>query len=332
MTVTGESGCDGAEYPARVRIVIFTDYDNTATLVEATLAEVERRPRSQVVAVYTTAARLLKARRRLTSWRRRVSARLRGRPVRSSRRMAEVCARYGVPLLLVPGGDPNSPDFIEDMRARFDPDTALSYWSTTIFRAGWIEAFTDAVNFHDGLIPDHRGVAATTMEVYEGLERGGFTFHRIDEGIDTGNVLVEGTIPIAGVPMLDIIEAKLVAGGARVGEVLDRLEAGDPGRSQEGEGSYTSARQISELSTVVDAAQIDRGELERRIAALGAVMLPLPGGAAVVTRLARRRGLGWPRVRLADGPVTVSRISQLPAVPWIIGRTIRGWLPSKPGR
>lgn len=247
--------------------------------------------------------------------------------MRSARRVAETCRKWGVPLLVVPDGDPNSPDFIAEMKARWDPDIALSYWSLSIFRDPWIDAFAQAVNFHDGLIPDHRGVAATTMEVYEGLENGGFTFHHIDRGIDTGNILVEGTVPIAGRDMMEIVEAKLLAAGERIGEVLDLIEAGDPGREQSGGGSYLSMKQYRAMSRVDDPASIDRRELERRIAAFGAVSLPLPGGPAGVTGLARRRGLGWPRLELADGSVTVSRIGSGPAAVYLAWRMIRRWLP-----
>jgi methionyl-tRNA formyltransferase len=244
--------------------------------------------------------------------------------------MAEVCRRWGVPLLVVPDGDPNSPEFISDMRSRWDPDVALSYWSLTIFRDAWIGAFTHSVNFHDGLIPDHRGVGATTMEVYEGLETGGFTFHHIDTGIDTGNILIEGTVPIAGRQMEEIIEAKLTAAGSRIGEVLDLIEAGAAGREQGTGGSYLSMKQYQAMSDVADPTTIDRHELERRIAAFGAVTMPLPGGPGGVTGLARGRGLGWPGLTLADGPVTVNRIGGTPAVLHLVWRTVRSRLRSVP--
>ena len=237
--------------------------------------------------------------------------------------MAETCRRWGVPLLVVPDGDPNSPEFISALKSRWDPDVALSYWSLTIFREPWIAAFDHAVNFHDGRIPDHRGVGATTMEVYEGLETGVFTFHHIDRGIDTGNILVEGAVPIAGYDMEEIIEAKLVAAGKRIGEVLDLIEAGDPGREQGSGGSYLSMQRYGAMSRVDDPAAVDRHELERRIAAFGAVTVPLPGGPGSITGLARGRGLGWPRLNLADGTVTVNRIGGTPAVLHLVWRTVR---------
>ena len=110
-----------------MRIVIFTDYDNTATLVEATLTEVERRPDSEIVAVYTSASRLLRPRRLLGSLRRMLGAIARGRRPSRSGRISELCRRWGVPLLLVPDGDPNAPAFIDEMRKRWHPDMAFSY-------------------------------------------------------------------------------------------------------------------------------------------------------------------------------------------------------------
>ena len=211
-------------------------------MVEATLAEVERRPDAEVVAVFTSVPGLLRPRSRVRSIRRVIGALLRRRPLGRSGRIGEVCRKFDIPLLLVDHGDPNRPEFLADLAERFGPDVALSYWSMTIFGSEWLDTFDTAVNFHDGHIPDHRGVGATTVEVYEGLAEGGYTFHHIDRGIDTGNVLVAGSVPITGVEMMDIIEAKLVTAGSRVGEVLDKIDSGDPGRQQQGAGSYTSAR------------------------------------------------------------------------------------------
>ena len=310
-------------YGEGVRIVIFTDYDSSASLVDATLTEVRRRPGIEVVAVYTSASRLLRTRRPLTLLRRVLGAVARGRRSRRSGHVFELCRRERVPLLLVPAGDPNAPDFIADVRSRWCPDVALSYWSRSIFGSGWLDAFDHAVNFHDGTIPDHRGLGATMMERYEGLDTGGFTFHRIDCGIDTGNVLVEGTVPTTGLAMVDIIEAKMAAAGRRVGEVLDLIDADDPGRAPEGEGTYTSAVMLRRLMTVDDPAHVDRAELRRRIVAFGSVVMSLPGGSAPVTGVARRSGVRWPRVHTADGPVTVSRIDGFPAAGYLVGRAIR---------
>jgi methionyl-tRNA formyltransferase len=307
-----------------VRIVIFTDYDNTATLIEATLTEVAKRPGSEVVAVYTSTSRLVRPRRVLSSSRRMLEAVARGQRPRRSGRVSTLCRRWGVPLLMVPDGDPNAPAFLDDVRSRWHPDLALSYWSTVIFGTDWLDAFDHAVNFHDGRIPDHRGLGATMMELYDGLESGGFTFHHIDSGIDTGNGLVDGTVPSSGLALMELVEAKLVAAGRRVGDLLDLVEAGDPGREQEDGGSYTSANMLDELTTIDDPAALCRAELQLRIDAFGSVVLPLPGGPGPVTRLARRRGLGWPRVQMADGSVTVSRVAWLPAAGYLIGRAIRG--------
>ena len=63
------------------------------------------------------------------------------------------------------------------------------------------------------------------MDVHEGLDVGGFKFHHSDRGIDTGNILVQATIPISGRVMMDIIELELVGGGQRIGVVTAVVRA-----------------------------------------------------------------------------------------------------------
>lgn len=53
------------------------------------------------------------------------------------------------------------------------------------------------INYHNSLLPRHRGMNAEAWAIFEGDARAGFSWHRIDSGLDTGDVLYQESFPIA---------------------------------------------------------------------------------------------------------------------------------------
>jgi len=98
-----------------------------------------------------------------------------------------------------------------------------------------------AVNGHPSLLPDYRGPNPVAWMIRNGEPAIGFTLHRMDVDLDTGPILAQAPVPLDDEHSWDELEPKLVP---VVGEVLDRalsrVEAGDPGDVQQGEGSYYS--------------------------------------------------------------------------------------------
>ncbi|MEZ5003635.1 MAG: amino acid adenylation domain-containing protein [Chitinophagales bacterium] len=56
-----------------------------------------------------------------------------------------------------------------------------------------------AINYHDALLPEHAGMHAGFWALYQQEKQHGITWHLIDEGIDTGDILVQKQIPISNV-------------------------------------------------------------------------------------------------------------------------------------
>lgn len=46
------------------------------------------------------------------------------------------------------------------------------------------------INYHGELLPEYPGALSVVWPIYFGLTRSGFTIHRIDRGIDTGDILM----------------------------------------------------------------------------------------------------------------------------------------------
>ena len=54
-----------------------------------------------------------------------------------------------------------------------------------------------AINVHTSLLPKFRGASPIQNALLQGEQETGVTIMRMDEGMDTGDILVQGTIPIA---------------------------------------------------------------------------------------------------------------------------------------
>lgn len=54
----------------------------------------------------------------------------------------------------------------------------------------------DIINYHNSLLPRHRGVHAEAWAIYDGDSTTGITWHLVDSGIDTGNILGQAEILI----------------------------------------------------------------------------------------------------------------------------------------
>ena len=53
------------------------------------------------------------------------------------------------------------------------------------------------INYHNSLLPRHRGMHAEAWAIYDNDEETGITWHMVDSGIDTGDVIIQRKIPIA---------------------------------------------------------------------------------------------------------------------------------------
>lgn len=96
-----------------------------------------------------------------------------------------------------------------------------------------------SVNGHPSLLPRYRGPNPVAWAIRNGETEIGFTIHRMDAGLDTGNILAQASVPLDDEHSWDELEPKLVTSiGELLPVALARVKQGDPGDPQLGEGSY----------------------------------------------------------------------------------------------
>ena len=97
-----------------------------------------------------------------------------------------------------------------------------------------------AINFHDGPLPRHAGLHATTWAILAGETSHGVTWHQIDETIDTGAILAQEHFDILpGDTVFSLNGRCYEAGASSFAALLDGLVSGRvEARPQRGERLY----------------------------------------------------------------------------------------------
>ncbi|WP_367732419.1 methionyl-tRNA formyltransferase [Balneola sp. MJW-20] len=90
----------------------------------------------------------------------------------------------------------NSEEFIEKAKS-YDPDLFVSMSFNQIFRERIINLpKNDTINCHAGKLPFYRGRNVLNWALINDEEEFGITVHFVDEGIDTGDIILQKTFPI----------------------------------------------------------------------------------------------------------------------------------------
>jgi methionyl-tRNA formyltransferase len=221
-------------------------------------------------------------------------------------------------VIVPPLRDVNHPEFVALVRAELRPDAALSLACEQILGGELLASLGRPVNYHTGLLPAYRGLRSTAWSIYRGEPVTGFSYHLMEEGIDAGPILVQGSIPIRpGSKPDDLEQQKTRLAVDLMPSVLDALDRGDPGRPQTGTASYFGMPELRRITSISDPSSLSWEELERRLQAFRALTISIDGRPYAVTRLRRVDHGSLHRPELAfttlDGVLAEpSRIRHLP--------------------
>jgi methionyl-tRNA formyltransferase len=225
----------------------------------------------------------------------------RGRQVTSSPVKARAI-REGLPVL-----QPQrlrDPEWVEPIRA-LHADVAVVVAYGQILPRDILQApARGSINVHASLLPRYRGAAPIAWAVIEGAAETGITTFQMDEGMDTGAVLLQSAIPIEPGETAGELSKRLALLGSRLlVETLARLD------------SIVPAPQRADAATLAPRLKKSDGDLDWSLPA-----------RALVNRI-----LGcnpWPgaTTRAPAGRLTIwrARIGAPPAVPAPPGTLVPG--------
>lgn len=208
----------------------------------------------------------------------------------ASRRIAALCGKHSVEV--VDTHDPNSAEALRAIRMA-DPDAIFNINGFSILKDELISLpCLGVVNFHNGPLPRYAGLNIPTWVIWNGETRHGVTWHFVDRGIDTGDVIAQSMFELDERETAATLTMKCILHGIDMFKaVLVDVLSGTARREKQSDGR-----------TYYRAGDIPNG---------GFIDFDWP--AAQVERLLRAldfhpfaNQLGHPRIRRGDSYISVS--------------------------
>ncbi|MFH1311831.1 MAG: formyltransferase family protein [Candidatus Eisenbacteria bacterium] len=143
----------------------------------------------------------------------------------SGRRVASVLKKYGVPVIKI-ATNINSKSSIR-LLGIHEPDLLISIQANVIFKKPLIElAPRGCLNLHTGLLPKYRGLMPTFWVMKNDEQETGVSVFFVDEGIDSGPILVQKRLAIENRTLDELIRHTKRVGMDAIIEAVELIHAG----------------------------------------------------------------------------------------------------------
>ncbi|MFD0365991.1 methionyl-tRNA formyltransferase [Nocardia sp. GCM10030253] len=105
----------------------------------------------------------------------------------------ELAREHGIPVHATERADAETIDLVK----RVEPDViVVNSWYTWMPAELYNLPPHGTLNLHDSLLPKFTGFSPVLWALISGASETGLTVHRMDEGLDTGDIIVQRSIPI----------------------------------------------------------------------------------------------------------------------------------------
>ncbi len=109
------------------------------------------------------------------------------------------------------------------------------------------------INIHASLLPQYRGAAPIQRSILDGMTKTGVTSMMMEEGLDTGDMLIKSEVEIGENMTADELHDKLSEAGAKVLlETLKAVEAGTLKPEKQDDSKSTYAKMITKDMSALD--------------------------------------------------------------------------------
>ncbi len=155
------------------------------------------------------------------------------------------------------------PEFLEQLK-ELSPDVIVVAAFGQILPKALLEIPKyGCINVHASLLPKYRGAAPIQYSVIDGEKETGITIMYMDVGIDTGDIILQDTVPISPEETGGSLFDKMaVQGAASIIKALRQMEAGEVTRTPQDNEKATYVKMISKemgkLDFTKSAQQLER--------------------------------------------------------------------------
>lgn len=146
-----------------------------------------------------------------------------------------------------------TPEFLEELRG-YQPDIMVVTAYGRILPGPVLDLPPlGTINVHGSLLPKYRGAAPIQWAVLNGEAETGITIMQMDEGMDTGDILLPGRLAIAPDDTAGTLAVKMAdLGGKLLIEALEKLKAGNLPPLKQDESLATPAPPLTKELSPID--------------------------------------------------------------------------------
>lgn len=122
------------------------------------------------------------------------------------------------------------------------------------------------LNVHGSLLPKLRGASPMQSAILEGLDETGVTIMRMDEGLDTGDMISKVKVDIRGKDIIEVSGLLAEAGADLLAETIPLVASGEAGYEPQSDDEATYSRLIRKTDGYTDFRE-SAEQIERKIRA-----------------------------------------------------------------
>lgn len=165
-----------------------------------------------------------------------------------------------------------------------------------------------SVNLHGSLLPEYRGASPVQRALWDGRSGTGVTTMWMDEGLDTGDCILQRWMPVEPTDTAGVLAAKLATLGAPLlAESLLLAHAGRAPRRPQGAGAHSYAKKLAKRDGWL-RFDTDAESVWNRIRAV----TPWPGATAMHRKTRVIVTHAWPHHRLDPGAAPGTVLAMTP--------------------
>jgi methionyl-tRNA formyltransferase len=153
-------------------------------------------------------------------------------------------------------------DEARELFASYEADAAVVVAYGRILPQSFLRApRRGCINAHFSLLPNYRGAAPVNWAIVRGESVTGVTTMQMDEGLDTGAILLQREAPIgATMTAPELMKQLALMGAGLLSETLERLDDIEPREQSEEKATFAPVlrREDGQVDWALDAFQIER--------------------------------------------------------------------------
>lgn len=149
-----------------------------------------------------------------------------GSKLNSNKSIVKVLAKHNVPLIQI-DGNINSKENRAKIKS-YEPDLLVSIGGNQIFKRPLLDLATKGcINLHTALLPKYRGLMPSFWVLRHNEKYTGVSVFFVDEGIDTGPILVQEKVEIGSRSQEALIKHTKQIGMESIIKSVEKINSGD---------------------------------------------------------------------------------------------------------